>query len=375
MFGTVVIGPRSCTLWAGSLGLEPPGASHDQHGEHNADDGQAGQHPGPVRTEPLARAAGPRIRRGSGGPRHRSARRRAPQLPRHRPGPARSRPRSSRHVPRPPQDTLAPTPGNPQCPASLRRVRPALSPLALARQPDAPDLLARPLPRPLRRDERVARCAPPPAGRSSTRSRTSNPCDRNSRIQSPWLRWNSATPSDHSTRCMPNWGRIMRSSAAVVVVVGRAEHQEGAVAEEDELSSGSQHARRLGHPPVGVGPDGGAVLADGEVEGPVGEGQSLGRRADQREAQPELLLHARRRSATGSPWGRPRRDARRAGPARTRRRPCHSRARRRAGRPRRAAGGGPRTRGHGRRPSGARWPSCAGRPGTGPPPVGSNGPC
>ena len=52
----------------------------------------------------------------------------------------------------------------------------------------------------------------------------------------------------------------------LVLGVGRAEHQDRAVDQEDKLSAGPQDPRRLGDPAVGIAPDAGAVLRDGKVE-------------------------------------------------------------------------------------------------------------
>ena len=74
------------------------------------------------------------------------------------------------------------------------------------------------------------------------------------------------------------------------VLVGHAQHEQGAVAEEHQLAAWAKEASRLGNPQVWVGPDGGAVLADGQVERSVAERDLLGRRPYQRERDAELPL-------------------------------------------------------------------------------------
>ena len=51
---------------------------------------------------------------------------------------------------------------------------------------------------------------------------------------------------------------------------------------------------RLGDPAVRIGPDGGAVLADGQVEGVIGQTDVLGVAMDQREVEVVLVLEAAR---------------------------------------------------------------------------------
>ena len=46
------------------------------------------------------------------------------------------------------------------------------------------------------------------------------------------------------------------------ILVGRAEHQQCAVAQKDELTAGTQQACRLGDPPMWISPDGSAVFTD-----------------------------------------------------------------------------------------------------------------
>ena len=58
-----------------------------------------------------------------------------------------------------------------------------------------------------------------------------------------------------------------------VVRLGHRQHPERAVAEEAEFTTRAQDAGSLGNPAVRIGPDSGAVLADGQVE--VGIGQAV----------------------------------------------------------------------------------------------------
>ncbi len=81
-----------------------------------------------------------------------------------------------------------------------------------------------------------------------------------------------------------------------VVRLGHRQHPERAVAEEDELAPRAQDARRLGDPAVRIGPDGGAVLADGQVEGGIGQAGVLGVAVNQREVEVVLVLSWRRRA-------------------------------------------------------------------------------
>jgi len=100
-------------------------------------------------------------------------------------------------------------------------------------------------------------------------------------------------------------------SGRYAVLVGHAHHQQGAVAEEHQLSTGPQQARGLGDPAVRIGPHGGAVLADDEIEGSVPQRHMLAGGPQEREAQLELVLEL-----PGDPqlsWGRI--DADRKSPA------------------------------------------------------------
>ena len=67
-----------------------------------------------------------------------------------------------------------------------------------------------------------------------------------------------------------------------VVFVGNTEHQQCAVPEEEEFTSGPEEARRLGYPGIGISPDGGAVLADHEIERIVPQGDVFARSPHQR---------------------------------------------------------------------------------------------
>ena len=76
--------------------------------------------------------------------------------------------------------------------------------------------------------------------------------------------------------------------------IGKAEHHEGRVTEENEPPIGSQETRGFGNPPIGVGPERGAVLRVNEVERGVRKRHVLGEGLDQRKDDPELGLHASR---------------------------------------------------------------------------------
>ena len=64
---------------------------------------------------------------------------------------------------------------------------------------------------------------------------------------------------------MPRWGRRIRPSGGVSSSRA-AQHERHRVAEEHQLAAGAQQPGRLGQPEVRVGPDGGAVLRDDQVE-------------------------------------------------------------------------------------------------------------
>src|SRR5436309_14058855 len=77
-------------------------------------------------------------------------------------------------------------------------------------------------------------------------------------------------------------------------LVRGAEDHERPVRQADQVTPGTEQARGLGNPPVGVGPERGAVLGDGEVEAFVGKRDRLSARFDQRELEATLVLHAAR---------------------------------------------------------------------------------
>jgi hypothetical protein len=76
----------------------------------------------------------------------------------------------------------------------------------------------------------------------------------------------------------------------LVLVIGRAQHQDRPIAEEHELSIRAQDASSFRDPLVGIRPDRRAVLGDHYVEALVGEGHVLGRGHDERETEAEFLL-------------------------------------------------------------------------------------
>ena len=73
-------------------------------------------------------------------------------------------------------------------------------------------------------------------------------------------------------------------------VILRAQHEQQAVAEEDQLRARAQDPGHLRDPLVRIGPDGRAVLADRQIEGVVRKREELGGRTDQREVCSELAL-------------------------------------------------------------------------------------
>ena len=73
------------------------------------------------------------------------------------------------------------------------------------------------------------------------------------------------------------------------------QHPKRAVAEEDELATRPQDAGRLGDPAVRIGPDGGAVLADSQIEKGIGQAGVLGVAVDQREVEVVLVFETARR--------------------------------------------------------------------------------
>ena len=175
---------------------------------------------------------------------------------------SRHRERSTRSLPSLGSSSLHPTPAG--------GCRGRRAPAASAGLPGAPHLLVRPAVRPPRLDEAVAGRRSG-SGRSSMRSSISNPLARSRRIQSPWPRWNSTEGSSgHSKRCMPKWAR--RSSAVAGTSSSSGTHSMSSELLPRKISAaaGPQQPRRLRDPSVGVGPDGGAVLADGQVEAGIG---------------------------------------------------------------------------------------------------------
>ena len=85
----------------------------------------------------------------------------------------------------------------------------------------------------------------------------------------------------------------------VPLVLGDAQGDEHAVGQEDEPPTRPQQPRRLGHPPLGVAPDAGAVLADDQVEGGVRQRHVLAAGFDEREGHAERLLAAAGRLELG----------------------------------------------------------------------------
>jgi hypothetical protein len=79
------------------------------------------------------------------------------------------------------------------------------------------------------------------------------------------------------------------------LLVRHGQHQHDPVHQERELTAGTKEARRFRDPAVGVGPDGGAVLADREVKARVREWHRLGVAEQEREFEPVLPLQAMRR--------------------------------------------------------------------------------
>ena len=121
------------------------------------------------------------------------------------------------------------------------------------------------------------------------------PCARRSRIHSPNGRWNSTPgivrPFD---AVHPEVRTPQRRAGRLVLVVGRAQHQQVRVAEEDQLAAAPQQPRGFRDPDVGIAPDRGAVLADDEIAHVVAQRHVLGRRVHERVAQAELLLQGAR---------------------------------------------------------------------------------
>ena len=131
------------------------------------------------------------------------------------------------------------------------------------------------------------------AGRSSMSSSMTKSFARSSRIQSPWPRWNSTVGSSGHVEAMhPEVVAQQSIRCRDIVLVGCAEHQERAVAEEDELASRPQQTGGLGDPDIRVGPDRGAVLADDEVERPGAQRDLFASGTDEREREPSRDLLA-----------------------------------------------------------------------------------
>ena len=80
-----------------------------------------------------------------------------------------------------------------------------------------------------------------------------------------------------------------RLARGLVLVVHR-EHHQRRVGEEPQPAAGSQEARRLGDPRLGIAPQAGAVLGDREVERVGGQRHRLGAALDEREVQAVLGL-------------------------------------------------------------------------------------
>ena len=120
-----------------------------------------------------------------------------------------------------------------------------------------PDLLRRPLPRPpALREPRVAVLGPASGACSSTRSTTSSPDRRRSRIQSPWPRWNSTeVVSAHSTRWSPNEGRSS-SRPGGCSSLGAVRIASSPLTRKTSSPPGAQQPGGLGDPGVRVGPEG-----------------------------------------------------------------------------------------------------------------------
>ena len=74
------------------------------------------------------------------------------------------------------------------------------------------------------------------------------------------------------------------------VLVRDAQHHDHAVAEEDELSAGTQESGRFGDPSIRIAPDRRAVLADDEIAARVAQRHLLAGAADERIRHVELAL-------------------------------------------------------------------------------------
>ena len=165
-------------------------------------------------------------------------------------------------------------------------------------------------------------------GRSSMSSSMTKPFARSSRIQSPWPRWNSTVGSLGPLEAMhPEVVAKQSIRGRDIVLVGCTEHEQRAVAEEDELAARPQQAGSLGDPGIRVGPDRGAVLADHQVERAGAERDMLAGRTDERERRARSRLAGCERSRAGWASGRRRRAGRRAVRATRTRTRCRTRAR------------------------------------------------
>ena len=96
--------------------------------------------------------------------------------------------------------------------------------------------------------------------------------------------------SPHVLGLPPALGACRPCSRRSLSFVGCAEHQQCSVDEEDQPTSGAQESGCLRDPPIGVAPDAGAVLGDGEVEALVGQRNLLGAAVQQRELEAEFGL-------------------------------------------------------------------------------------
>ena len=231
---------------------------------------------------------------------------------------ARPRPRTTRVAAR------APT-GRASSARSRRRGRLARrSPVTP--EPQAPDALRRPAPRPARSTRRRGSCSPRrPAGRGSMRSSTENPLARNSRIHSPYGSWNVTTRPRRWRASRSSRGRAGRRRAR-----RRAPRRCASIGErvaEREQPARPKQPRDLGHGPVRVGEGHRPVVAEDDVERRVGQRHLLGAALDQREVdaglghQPPGVLELARRQVERRP------SARRAWPARSTTAPRRSRIR------------------------------------------------
>jgi hypothetical protein len=75
------------------------------------------------------------------------------------------------------------------------------------------------------------------------------------------------------------------------VDVGRGQHEQRPIDQEDELAPRAKEPCRLRNPEIGIAPDARPVLGHGEVERRVRERHVLGARVDERELEAVLRLH------------------------------------------------------------------------------------